>query len=81
VRTWKKSWASAQKAAGVKARIHDLRHHANTVMVEAETPLSTLKTITGHVTDEMVEHYTHVRDEAKRKAVDALGTINVGMIQ
>jgi integrase len=66
--TWKKSWASAQTAAGVKARVHDLRHHANTVMVESGTPISTLKSITGHMTAEMVEHHTHVRDEAKRKA-------------
>jgi integrase len=79
--TWKKSWATAQKVAGIKARIHDLRHHANTVMVESGTPISTLKSITGHMTQEMVEHYTHVRDEAKRKAVEALDTANDGLIQ
>jgi integrase len=78
--TWKKSWASSQKAASVKARIHDLRHHANTLMVESGTPISTLKAITGHMTSEMVEHYSHIRDEAKRKAVDALDVAN-GMIQ
>jgi integrase len=81
VGTWKKSWASAQKAAGVKARIHDLRHHANTIMAEAGVPISTLKSISGWMTTEMSEHYTHVRDTSKRKAVDALGAANVGMIQ
>jgi integrase len=81
VGSWKKSWASAQKAAGVTARIHDLRHRASTVMVENGTPVSTLKTITGHLTDEMVEHYTHIRDEARRKAVDALDMANGGLIQ
>lgn len=73
--------ATAQKATGIKARIHDLRHHANTVMVESGTPIPTLKSITGHMTQEMVEHYTHVRDEAKRKAVDALDAANGGLIQ
>jgi hypothetical protein len=28
--------------------------------------------IAGHVSREMLEHYSHVRQEAKRKAVDAL---------
>jgi integrase len=79
--SWKKSWASVQKEAGVTARIHDLRHHANTVMVESGTPIPTLKSITGHLTDEMVEHYTHIRDEAKRRAVDALNATNTGVVQ
>jgi integrase len=79
--SWKRSWASAQKAAGIAARIHDLRHHANTVMVELGTSISALKSITGHLTDEMVEHYTHIRDEAKRKAVEALDVANGGLIQ
>lgn len=70
--SWKTAWRSVQKASGVKARIHDLRHHANTVMVESGTPIPTLKAITGHLTDAMVEHYTHIRDDARRKAVESL---------
>lgn len=49
-------------------------------MVESGTPITTLKSITGHMTAEMVEHYSHIRDEAKRKAVEALDTANSGMI-
>lgn len=79
--SWKTAWRTALKAAGVKARIHDLRHHANTVMIESGVPLQTLKSITGHLTDEMAEHYTHIRDEARRKAVEALDAANRGTVQ
>lgn len=81
VGSWKKSWATVQKAAGVQARIHDLRHHANTVMAESGIPLSTLKAVAGWMTSEMAEHYSHIRDEAKRKAVEALEAANAGRIQ
>ncbi len=45
------------------------------------TPIATLKSITGHFTYEMDEHYTHIRDKAKRKAVEALDAANGGIVQ
>ena len=79
--SWKKSWATAQKAAGVKARIHDCRHHALSVLAESGAPDVVIKAVGGHVTDEAMEIYRHARDDAKRKWTDALGESYTGMIQ
>ena len=66
--SWKTAWRPVQKASGVKARIHDLRHHANTVMVKSGTPIPTLKAITGHLTEAMVGHPTHIRDDTTKSS-------------
>jgi integrase len=70
--SWKTAWRTAQQEADVTARIHDLRHHVITILAESQTPISTIKAISGHLSPKMVEHYSHVRDEAKRKAVDLI---------
>ncbi len=63
------------KAAGLKGfRFHDLRHTAITEMAEAGAADATLMAITGHLTREMLEHYSHVRMEAKRAAVEKLSS-------
>ena len=49
-------------------------HTAITEMAEARAPDATLMAITGHLTREMLEHYSHVRMEAKRDAVDKLSS-------
>ena len=55
-------------------RPHDLRHHAITKLAElAEASEQTIMSIAGHVSVEMLRHYSHIRQEAKRKAVAALG--------
>src|SRR5215469_5032036 len=54
-------------------RFHDLRHTAITDFAEAATPESVMQSIAGHVSREMREHYTHIRTDAKKKAVAALG--------
>jgi len=79
--SWKTAWKTAQSEAGVHARIHDLRHHAITILAESQTPISTIKAISGHMSPKMVEHYSHVRDEAKRKAVDLLDALNEQPVQ
>ena len=81
VGTWKKSWATAQKAAGVTARIHDCRHHALTILSEKGASKAVRKAIAGHITDEMNEHYEHIRDTAKKAAMDSLGESYTGMVQ
>jgi len=48
---------------------HDLRHTAITRLAEAGTPIPTIMSIAGHMTRQMMEHYTHVSEAAKRKAV------------
>jgi integrase len=53
-------------------RFHDLRHHAITELAESQASDSTIMAIAGHVSREMLEHYSHVRLEAKRQAVETL---------
>ena len=53
-------------------RFHDLRHHAITELAESQTSDRTIMSIAGHVSQRMLAHYSHVRIEAKRKALDGL---------
>ena len=53
-------------------RFHDLRHHAITELAESDASDSTIMSIAGHVSPKMLAHYSHVRLEAKRNALDAL---------
>jgi len=53
-------------------RFHDLRHHAITELAESQASDRTIMSIAGHVSQRMLAHYSHVRIEAKRKALDAL---------
>ena len=53
-------------------RFHDLRHHAITELAESQTSDSTVMAIAGHVSSKMLQHYSHVRLQAKRTALDAI---------
>ena len=53
-------------------RFHDLRHHAITELSEGQASDQTIMSIAGHVSPKMLAHYSHVRIDAKRKALDAL---------
>lgn len=66
------AWDALRKRAGVECRFHDLRHTAATKMAEAGVPESTMLAILGHVSRRMLEHYSHIRLEAKRAAVECL---------
>jgi hypothetical protein len=55
-------------------RFHDLRHHAITELAESQASDSTIMSIAGHVSPKMLAHYSHVRLQAKRTALDALST-------
>jgi hypothetical protein len=59
--------------AGVKGfRFHDCRHHAITELAESQASDATIMALAGHVSRKMLEHYSHVRQEAKRDAVNVL---------
>jgi integrase len=60
------------KSSTAGLRFHDLRHHAITELAESQTSDRTIMSIAGHVSQRMLAHYSHVRIEAKRKALDAL---------
>jgi integrase-like protein len=53
-------------------RFHDLRHQAITELAESKASDQTIMGVTGHVSKKMLQHYSHVRLEAKRSALDAL---------
>jgi integrase len=76
-KTWRTAWRKLTRAAGLKGlRFHDLRHHAITKLAEAGVPEQTLKAIAGHVSTQMLEHYSHIRLQAKRQAIAAIESYN-----
>jgi integrase len=60
------------KSSTAGLRFRDLRHHAITELAESQASDRTVMAIAGHVSQQMLAHYSHVRIEAKRKALDAL---------
>jgi integrase len=70
--SWKRAWKTAKKQAGIECRIHDLRHHFISALAQTLATDATIKSLAGHVSHEMLEHYSHVRLEEKRRAVEAL---------
>jgi integrase len=78
--SWRSAWRSLRKAAGIAAlRFHDLRHHAITELAESQASDATIMAIAGHVSRQMLEHYSHVRLDLKRKALDGLSTARNGL--
>ena len=73
--TWRTAWRALTKEAGLAGlRFHDLRHHAITELAESSASDQTIMAIAGHVSPKMLAHYSHVRIEAKRKALESLTT-------
>ncbi len=71
--TWRTAWRKLTRAAGLPGlRFHDLRHTAVTKLGEAGVAEATMKAIVGHLSVRMLEHYSHIRVEAKRNAVEKL---------
>ena len=72
-RSWRSAWRSLREEAGLKdLRFHDLRHHAITELAESQASEQTIMAVAGHVSRQMLEHYSHIRLDAKRQAVEAL---------
>ena len=72
-KTWRTSWRKLTRAAGLKGlRFHDLRHQCVTELLEAGAPEAAVLSIAGHVSRKMMEHYSHIRMEAKRKTIGGL---------
>jgi hypothetical protein len=67
------AWRALCDAAGLQGlRFHDLRHTAITELAEMGVADHVLESITGHLSRRMLEHYSHIRIDAKRQALDAL---------
>jgi len=59
------AWRNVRATAGLPAlRFHDLRHHAITELAESQASDSTVMAIAGHVSQKMLQHYSHVRLQA-----------------
>ena len=72
--TFRKAWREIVAAAELPGfRMYDLRHTAITNILQSpEVSEETAKSIAGHISVRMLQHYSHVRLEAKRKAVEAI---------
>ena len=70
---WKKAWKDACLAAWVRYRWHDLRHTFITHLAERpEISEQTIMSLAGHISRSMLARYSHIRNQAKRSAIEAL---------
>ena len=69
---WKVAWEGARRAANFSCRFHDLRHTFISRLAESQASDSTVMALAGHVSRAIMERYSHIRMEAKRKVVDTL---------
>ena len=53
-------------------RFHDLRHTVITELAEMGVADHVLESISGHLSRRMLEHYSHIRIDARRQALVAL---------
>src|SRR6185436_18144094 len=74
VTTLKTVWKNIKEKAGVTGRWHDNRHTLITELAESGAGDQTIMDIAGHVSRQMLVRYSHIRMDAKRKALDAIGT-------
>jgi integrase len=70
--TLKTSWSNARKKAAVQGRWHDNRHTLVTDLAESGAGDETIRDIAGHVSKQMLKHYSHIRMEAKRRALESI---------
>ena len=71
--SFKTVWAKVKDAAGVQGRWYDNRHTFITDLAESpEASDATIMDMAGHVSKQMLKHYSHTRMEAKRRATDSL---------
>jgi hypothetical protein len=73
---WDTAWRALRDAAGLQGlRFHDLRHTVITELAEMGVADHVLESISGHLSRRMLEHYSHIRIDAKRQALDALDNL------
>jgi integrase len=70
--TLKTAWRNARKKASVEGRFHDNRHTFVTDLAESGAGDEVIRDMAGHVSKDMLKHYSHIRMQAKRQAVENL---------
>lgn len=79
---WRTAFRNIVKRAGLPGfRFHDLRHHAITELAEGQASDMTIMSIAGHISKRMLDHYSHTRMDAKRRAIEALSTRKNNAVQ
>ena len=68
----KTAWRNARTRANVEGRFHDARHTLVTDLAESGAGDEVIRDMAGHVSKDMLKHYSHIRTQAKRRAVEAL---------
>ena len=74
ITSFKTAWTKVRKKAGVTGRWHDNRHTLVTELSESGAGDEVIMSIAGHVSRAMLSRYSHVRMEAKRRALDEIAT-------
>ena len=70
---WDTAWRALWDGAGLHGlRFHDLRHTVISELAEMGVADHVLESISGHLSRRMLEHYSHIRLDAQRQALDAL---------
>ena len=81
---WRTAWRTIRRKAAINdagdviypnlltVRFHDLRHTAVTVMAEKGLPDQTIMAQVGHISPDMMRHYSHIRRQALNAAAAAL---------
>jgi integrase len=72
VTSLKTAWNNVRKEAKVTGRWHDNRHTLITELAEAGAGEETIFEIAGHVDRQMIRHYSHIRMQAKRAALESV---------
>ena len=71
--SFKTVWTKIRKDAAVTGRWHDSRHTFITNLAESgEASDETIRDMAGHVSRQMLKHYSHIGMQAKRRAVAAI---------
>jgi len=78
-----KGWRSAWRTLTLKARLnglrfHDLRHQAITELCERGLSDMTIMRIAGHVSRDMLEHYSHIRLGRQAESAGKTGRTDCG---
>src|SRR6476661_7606329 len=72
VTTLRTAWTKVRENAKVVGRWHDNRHTLVTEFAESGAGDEVIMSIAGHVSRAMLSRYSHVRMEAKRRALDEI---------
>lgn len=78
------AWNNARKRAGLAdVRLHDLRHTAASVMVQANVPIFTVSRILGHTQIKTTQRYSHLAEDTLLAATETASNVlgNLGNLQ